>query len=120
MAVQLATLLAPLVHVHPDDHATDHHRAHEIHAHFERHAVAARHGDETIVDHPDASDRAVFLRLFVGVATAGFDLPAAVPAFFEPPPPGEGRSLRALYGCHGHDPPFIRSRSPRAPPALLS
>ena len=120
MAVQLATLSAPLVHVHPDDHATDHHRAHEVHAHFERHAVPARPADETIVDHPEASDRAVFLRLFVGVATAEFDLPAAVPACFALTPPGEGRSMRALYGFHGHDPPFIRSRSSRAPPAFLS
>jgi hypothetical protein len=27
MALQVATLAAPLVHVHPDEHASAHHRA---------------------------------------------------------------------------------------------
>ena len=120
MAVLLATQSAPLVHAHPDGHATDHHRAYEVHAHFERHAIPARPADESVVDHPDADDRAVFIRLFVGVAIAGFDLPATTPPLFELAPPSEGRSLRALYGFHGHDPPLGRSRSPRAPPAFLS
>jgi hypothetical protein len=120
MSVQLAALSAPLVHAHPDGDATDHHRAHEIHAHFERHAPRSRPADESSVDHPEDNDRAVFVRLFVGVATAGFDFPAAVPASFELPRPSERRSLRALYGFHGHDPPSVRSRSPRAPPTFLS
>ena len=120
MAVQLATLSAPLVHVHPDDHATAHHRAHEVHAHLERHPTASRAADESAVDHPDDDDRAVFVHVFVGVVTAGFDLPGVVPAFLVLPQPGERPSLRALYGVHGHDPPFLRSLSPRAPPAFLS
>lgn len=120
MAVQLAALSAPLVHAHADDHATDHHRAHEVHAHFERHTTASRTANESTVDRPDDNARVVFVRTFVGVATAAVDLPAAAPASFELALPGEGRSLRALYGFHGHDPPLIRSRSPRAPPAFLS
>jgi hypothetical protein len=120
LAVLLATQSAPLVHTHPDDDATDHHHAFEVHAHYEGHPTAARPLDESVVDHPDDNDRAVFVRLFVGVVTAGFDLPAAVPALFDVSKPGERRSLRALYGFHGHDPPPVPSRSPRAPPAFLS
>ena len=118
LAVQLAVLSAPLVHAHPDAHSTDHHRAREVHAHFGGHAIPARPADESVVDHPDDHDRAVFVRPFFGVATAGFDLPLAAPASFELALPCEGRSLRALYGFHGHDPPLIRSRAPRAPPAF--
>ena len=117
MAVQFAALSAPLLHAHPDEHATDHHRAHEVHAHFERHVARLRPAGESTVDHPDDNDRAVFVGLFVGVAATVVDLPAAAPAPFELAQPSERRSFGALYGFHGHDPPLIRSLSSRAPPA---
>lgn len=120
IAVQLAALSAPLVHAHPDDRATDHHRAREIHAHFDSHATRSHTTGEPALDHPGGDDRAVFVHLFIGVTTPGVALPAVVPVVFDLAEPNTRRSLRPIYGTHGHDPPLLRRSASRAPPPFLS
>jgi hypothetical protein len=120
VALQLAALSAPLVHAHPDEHATEHHGAHEIHAHFSHHAATSSTSDASAIDHDEDSDRAVYLRVFVGVPAASFEIAAAVPETFAIAAPVETPSLQPLFGTHAHDPPLARSTSPRAPPSCLS
>jgi hypothetical protein len=117
VAVQVAALLAPFVHAHPDDHDTDHHAAHAIHAHFSGHAQPARpahRGASSLND--DDHDRAVFLQIFLGEAAAAFHVGAATVESFELAAPGERRAQLALQVVHGHDPPAVALLPARAPP----
>ena len=123
VAIPLGALCAPLVHAHVDDHDGDHHRAHEIHAHVSDHvtsdrpthpAAAASRVDE------DETGRAVYLQLFVAVAYASFDVPAAAATSWDLAAPAESPARQSLRVVHGHDPPFLRSLASRAPPAFLS
>jgi hypothetical protein len=119
VAVQVAAAYAPLVHAHPDDHDTGHHKAHAVHAHVTGHALHAHpHGGPAVGE--DDHDRAVFLDSFVAVSAAPLLLSAAVPSVFELADPAEMPAHRTAHVAHGHDPPFHRSLPSRAPPALLS
>lgn len=123
VALPLGALCAPLVHAHLDDHDGDHHRAHEIHAHVSDH-VSSDHATHSTaagasVDE-DESGRAVYLQLFVAVAHASFDAPDAVAMSWDLAAPAESPARHSLHVVHGHDPPFLGSRSSRAPPAFLS
>ena len=84
VAVQVAALLAPFVHAHPDDHDTDHHAAHAIHAHFSGHGQPSRlaHRGASSVDDND-HDRAVFLQIFLGEAAAALHVALATPEWFD-------------------------------------
>jgi hypothetical protein len=117
VAVQLAAVSAPLVHVHPDDHDTDHHRARAVHAHFEGHSGSSIPIGRAILEETD-HDRAVFLQVFVSTASSSFALTAAVPTFVELDPPAEAPAHRSVNVVHGHDPPVSASLPARAPPLL--
>ncbi len=123
IAIPLGALSAPLVHAHPDELGTDHHRAHEIHAHFGGHSLQASH-DGIVPDGARLDDhgaeRAVSLQLFVAVAQASFDVPAAVVTSWHLRVPAEAAAHHPLRVVHSHDPPFIGSTGSRAPPALPS
>jgi len=119
LAVQAAALSAPLVHAHPDDHATEHHDARAVHTHWAGHARSSHSSDAPALG-TDDHDRAVFLNVFVAVAASSFPAPGVTHLVFELPVPGERAAQRDLEMLHSHDPPFFRSVSSRAPPAFLS
>jgi hypothetical protein len=124
LAIPLGALTAPLVHAHPDEHSTDHHHTHEIHAHFGGHSSHQASHDGVVphgarlVDHE--ADRSVSLQLFVAVAQASFDVPAAAVTSCYLGSLAEAAAHDPLRVVHGHDPPCISSTGSRAPPALLS
>ena len=129
LAIPLGALSTPLVHAHLDELDTDHHRAHEIHAHIAGHSSrqtfhdGAAHAGEAPnaarLDDHDA-ERAVYLQVFVAVAPAAFDVPAAVVTTWQLTTPAEAIAPHSLRIVHGHDPPFISSLGSRAPPAFPS
>jgi hypothetical protein len=118
LAVQAAALSAPLVHAHPDDHATAHHEARAVHTHWSGHAHSHPSSDAPAIGTGD-HDRAVFLNAFVAVAAS--PLPAVGPTHvFELSVPAEETAHRRLDVVRSHDPPVVRSSSSRAPPDFLS
>lgn len=119
LAVQGAALGAPLMHAHPDDHATEHHGARAVHAHWRGHSHSPRSSKVPAVD-ADDHDRAVFLNAFVGVAATVFPAGATVRGIFELSVPTEMAVHRPVEVAHSHDPPSFGPLLPRAPPALLS
>jgi hypothetical protein len=119
LAVQAAALSAPLVHAHPDDHATEHHGAGEIHTHWAGHGQSHESSHSPALDEVD-HDRAVFLNAFVAVAASSFPTPAVALGVFQLPAPRERAPHRVVEIASGHDPPCFRSLSSRAPPAFLS
>lgn len=117
VAIPLGALSAPFVHAHLDELDTDHHRAHEIHAHFSGHSSLPTFPDGAILDDHEA-ERAVYLQVFVAVAQASFDVPAAVVTTWQLGTPAEAPARHSLRIVHGHDPPFVGSVASRAPPRL--
>lgn len=118
LALQAAGLSALLVHAHPDEHATGHHAGRTVHTHFAGHTHAPAPGTTSLAaaDH----DRAVFLETFIAVTPSSPLLAGATEDVFDVPFAAERRPHRAFEVVHGHDPPSLRRRSSRAPPALLS
>ena len=119
LAVQAAALSAPLVHAHPDDHATEHHGAREVHTHWAGHAASHNSSDEPSLDAAD-HDRAVFLNAFLAVAASSFPAFGVTHAVFELPVPAERAAHQVIEVGRSHDPPSFRSLPSRAPPAFLS
>lgn len=119
LAVQAAALSAPFVHAHPDDHATEHHGARAVHTHWAGHAQSHHSSDATALG-TDDHDRAVFLNAFVSVAPSALPALGVTHGVFALPVPAERAAHRGVEITHSHDPPFFRSLSSRAPPALLS
>lgn len=117
VAIPLGALCAPLVHAHVDDHDADHHRTRTIHAHLSHHSSHSTAAGSRV--HEDEADRAVSLQLFVAVAPASFDVPAAVVTSWDLGTPAESPARHSLRVVHGHDPPFLTSLPSRAPPAFL-
>src|SRR5688572_32002807 len=117
VAIPLGALCAPLVHAHVDDHDADHHRTHKIHAHVSHHSSHSTAAESRV--HDDEADRAVSLQLFVAVAPASFDVPAAVVTSWDLGALAESPARHSLRVVHGHDPPFLTSLPSRAPPAFL-
>lgn len=117
-----AAVAAPLTHLHDDDHATDHHGAQGVHAHFSGHASPPAARDQPGTSHVEADEyeRTLSLQDFVGVPTATSTVPvaavASTPAIALP----EAQAHRSVPIITGHDPPVARSRPSRAPPAFLS
>jgi hypothetical protein len=119
LAVQAAALSAPLVHAHPDDQATEHHGAGEIHGHWAGHGHSHDPSQAPALDAAD-HDRAVFLNAFVAVAASPFPAQAVTLNAFELPAPRERAPHRVIDIANGHDPPCLLSLSSRAPPSVLS
>ena len=123
VALSFATLVAgigaPLVHAHPDDETTDHHDGRAVHAHWDRHTPVDHSADTPVVDERDR-DRAVSVAVFVAVASSLPQTEALTHRSFELPVPEERAPHRTFDLVRSHDPPCIRSRSSRAPPAFLS
>jgi hypothetical protein len=116
VAVQAAVLGAPLVHAHPDDHATTHHSGRAVHSHWGGHTHVPRSSAAALSD--DDHDRAIFLSAFVAVAASAVTVPHVAQAVFELLVPAERAAHRGVEVVRSHDPPVARSRSPRAPPTL--
>ena len=120
VALQAAALTAPLVHEHPDDDATDHHRGRTVHSHWTGH----QHDDSHTARGPALSeadhDRAVFLNSFVAVREVRAPAPALSFETVELSAPAERRPYRAIEVVRSHDPPIGASLSCRAPPSPLS
>lgn len=119
LAVQAAALSAPLVHAHPDDHATEHHGGRAVHTHWAGHTHSTYPSDAPAVA-TDDDDRAVFLNVFVAVASSMVPDLGITSGVYQVPTPGERAAHRGVDSSHSHDPPLITSLSSRAPPALLS
>jgi hypothetical protein len=117
LGVQAAALTAPLLHAHPDDHATAHHSGRSVHTHWDGHHHSHPGDGPTI--NADDHDRAVFLNTFVAVTAATISAAALAQQPFEVPVPSERPAHRSVHVAHSHDPPLLGSLSPRAPPALL-
>ena len=105
------------MHAHLDELDTDHHRAHEIHAHVTGHSSLPTSTDGPRFDDHEA-ERVVSLQLFVAVAQASFDVPPAVVASWQLGTPAETAARHSLRIAHGHDPPLVSSLGSRAPPHL--
>jgi hypothetical protein len=119
LAVQLAGLRAPLVHEHPDEHATDHHDGPTVHAHWHGHAPS-RHPLEGQTLDAANRDRAAYVNAFLAVAATSFCVLAVTVASIELAAPAERAAYRSVVIAHTHDPPTSGSLSPRAPPFFLS
>jgi hypothetical protein len=119
LAVQVAALGAPLVHAHPDEHATAHHNGRSMHTHWSGHERSHHHGDTPAFSTAD-SDRAVFLNVFVAVAAPHVAAPALPQAIFALLVPMERAAHRGVEVVRSHDPPGVSSPPLRAPPAFLS
>jgi hypothetical protein len=119
LALQASVLTAPLVHAHPDEHATPHHDGRAVHSHWSGHADATHPGDAPAIG-ADDHDRAVFLNPFVAVTTTAVVLSTAAHLVFAVAVPRERAAHRVAEVVRSHDPPLATSLSPRAPPAFLS
>jgi hypothetical protein len=129
LAIPFGSLSAPLVHAHPSESGFDHHHANKIHAHVGGHASFHASHDGVASDgvtptgtrlNDHDAERAVFLQLFVAVAQASFDVPAAIVTDWFVNSPAEAAAHHPLRIVHGHDPPFVASTGSRAPPAFPS
>ena len=124
LAIPLGALTAPLVHAHPGELSTNHHHAHEIHAHFGGHSSLQTSHDGVVPDggrlEDRDSERSVSLQLFVAVAQTSFDVPAAVVTSCYLGSLAEAAAHDPLRVVHGHDPPYIASTESRAPPVIPS
>lgn len=130
-ALQAAAVGAPLVHAHPDDHATEHHGVGVVHAHVAGHArvqsgpraqgsgPGCGYSNRRALDDAD-HERAVYLPLFVAVAAPLVPFAAAVVAAVEFPASAESVAHRSVFVVHGHDPPPRPSLPSRAPPPQLA
>jgi hypothetical protein len=119
IAVQAAALGAPLLHAHPDEHATEHHPARAVHTHWAAHPQSHHSSDAPALG-ADDHDRAVFLNAFVAVRASTLPVLELTDGVCELPVPGERPAQRPVEIIRSHDPPFCRSLSSRAPPAFLS
>ena len=119
LAIQAAALNAPLVHAHPDEHATAHHAGRAVHTHWGGHAHAHDSADAPAVQ-ADDHDRAVSLTAFVAVAASALPAPGLPPAHSDLPVPAEQRAHRTADVVRSHDPPQLSSLPSRAPPTCLS
>lgn len=115
----VASVAAPLTHVHDDDHETDHHAPRAVHAHFSGHhaRAAAGHDPRTPEIHANEHERVVYLQLFVAVAGSTMTVPAAVVTSTLLVTPREAPAHRSVHVEHAHDPPVFGPRPSRAPPA---
>jgi hypothetical protein len=119
LSVQAAALTGPLVHAHPDDSATEHHGGRTVHTHWASHAAHSHPAGSVAIGTAD-HDRAVFVNAFIAVAVLLIQIPDATTDAFELFVPAERAAHRGVEVVHSHDPPFIRTRSSRAPPPFLS
>jgi hypothetical protein len=119
--VQGAALTAPLVHAHPDDHATAHHTGRTVHTHWggHGHTHPLQHSNAPALDHPD-DDRPLFLNVWVAVSVVIPAAPVTIQASSDLPVPRERAPHRSFDVVRSHDPPAVIRLSPRAPPAFLS
>ena len=121
VSLVVASVAAPLTHFHDDDHDTDHHQARGVHAHFSgHHAPPVSHDPRQRDVEANDSERAVYLQVFVAVGGTSMSVPAAVVASIPVIAPPEAPAHRSVPIAQGHDPPVVRSRPSRAPPAFLS
>jgi hypothetical protein len=119
LAVQGAALTAPLLHAHPDDHATAHHSGRSAHAHWGGHEHSQQRGDDPAVGTND-HDRALFLTAFVAVAATLLAPLAVAQQPFELPVPSERPAHQSVQVAHSHDPPLVGLLPSRAPPTILA
>jgi hypothetical protein len=141
LAIPVAALAAPLLHVHPDEHATAHHRGATVHSHWSGHSGTPAAGHSHDADHDadhDANrgrasttsdgpaldavdrDRAVFFSAYVAVTPSVLPAPGIVPNAVALPVPLERAAHLSVQVAHGHDPPLTRLLPARAPPSFLS
>jgi hypothetical protein len=120
LAIQVAALSAPLVHAHPDEHATAHHDGKTVHTHWGGHEHKSDHRDGPALTAQDDQNRAVSVTMLVAVTSVATRIVAVTEAPFLPPAPMELAAHRSVEVTHGHDPPTLPALQPRAPPALLS
>ena len=118
-AIQAAGLSAPLLHAHPDEHASGHHDGRTVHSHWADHDHPSHSSGTPAFQSTDA-DRAVFLNAFVAVAASSISSPGVPPAVFELLVSSERAAHQVIEIAPGHDPPGAASLPSRAPPAFLS
>jgi hypothetical protein len=117
LAIPAGALTIPLAHAHPDDHATSHHSGGAAHTHWRGHAQSHR-SQAAAALRADDDDRAVFLNAFVAVASSTVRVPGITQGACPVVVPVEQPGYRAAEVTRSHDPPYIRTLSSRAPPAL--
>jgi hypothetical protein len=118
IALQAMTFDLPLIHAHLDDHDTAHHASRTVHSHL------AAHHTEPVSNGPvwsaDDHDRATSISILAMHASPAPVVAAVLPSVALPPSPSISWHPLALVHTHGHDPPWLASLAPRAPPTLLS
>ena len=120
LVLQVAAIGAPLVHSHPDEQATDHHRGASVHAHWAPHRSSHHQvPSDPVLDHSD-HDRAVYLRTFIAIAATSFSAPGVTQQVFDLPVSTERAAHHQIDVVRSHDPPALRSLPSRAPPFFLS
>jgi hypothetical protein len=119
VAIQVAAISAPLLHAHSDEHDTDHHRGRSIHSHWSAHPLVHHESDRSVITETD-DDQEIALNTFVAESACSLHVPADVDAIVSVPVPVERPAHRAAETVRGHDPPLLKSRPSRAPPAFLS
>jgi len=127
VALEAAALGAPLVHAHVGGHESEHHHGRQaMHAHLPGHSsphahpAAHQHNASRLSFDDNDAERTVYLQLFVAVGASSFELPPSMVSSFTLTLPIKAAPRDRLQVVHGHDPPFGRSLSSRAPPTFLS
>ena len=116
VAIPLATLGTPPVHVHMGDGAA----RHVVHAHFSSHHASPTPTNRPGLYRAKGQGDTLFLQLFVAMAAHTFSAPFVVASPIELSRPSDMGANRHVEGGRGHDPPTLVSLPSRAPPALLS
>ena len=118
LALQSAALSLPFVHVHPDEHATEHHHGRTVHTHWHHHAADTPSDTPTLGGTDD--DRALAFGVFVAVTAPPIPDLSPAPGLFVLPVPDVRAAHPSCEVAHGHDPPRSRLLPSRAPPSFLS
>jgi hypothetical protein len=123
VTVQASAVTAPMLHVHLDDHDSDHHHAREMHSHLSGHGHHA--GTLPVPMQPTLSDddgdeNVVAVSGFVATTVETFPGTVAIPVETIVITLADVTINRIPHVAHGHDPPAILSTPSRAPPSSLS
>ena len=128
LAMPVASVCAPLVHAHLDDHV----HGHRIHAHLSGHASHHEHAKDRhhadkhhpmaapVVASDDSSERATSVPLFVAVQKDLLLQPVLPRATFAIAAPLRSVLRRPPDDVRSHGPPPVRFGPSRAPPFLAA
>jgi hypothetical protein len=123
VTVQASAVTAPMLHVHLDDHDSDHHHAREMHSHLSGHGHHAGNlpaPSQSILSDDDGDENVVAVSGFVATSVEASQGAVAIPVETIVIALADVTVSRIPHVAHGHDPPARSSTPSRAPPSSPS